>query len=163
MFVPRVTAQLHKNEQSVASEVERANTSISKRLESLERHVHSTLREHHAAWTEVVTQLAEVKAFGGRLDNNETAAVKSREEIIEIKKDMKKMQEETSREKKAITGIVSWLGNLKVIDLFNITGGRDGDDLKVEPPNDAEKGSEGLPTRTPECDSESEHLRAWSG
>lgn len=105
-----------------------------------------------------------------RFNSIETAAVNAREEARKTKEDIKKMQEDikkiqedASKDKKTLTGIVSWLGNLKMVDLFRMIDGVDDGDLKVVSPSESGDGSKALLTRTPECDSGSEHLRAWSG
>lgn len=89
--------------------------------------------------------------------------MKAREEARKTKEDIKKIQEDASKDKKTLTGIVSWLGNLKMVDLFRMIDGVDDGDLKVVSPSESGDGSKALLTRTPECDSGSEHLRAWSG
>ncbi|BCS27278.1 uncharacterized protein APUU_60326A [Aspergillus puulaauensis] len=131
--------------------------------------VRASLRFVHAAWTEVMTHLEGSERFGSRLDSIEADAVKAREEVRQTKEDMKKMQEDirkikedASKDNKTLTGMMSLLGNLRMVDLFRMTGGG-GEDLKIEPPSDSGDPSTALLTRTPECDSESEHLRAWSG
>lgn len=123
--------------------------SNSMRLHSLEGHVHGTLRERRAAGSEANTHLEALETLRSRFDSIESAAMQTQEEIRETKEDMKKMQqdirevhEEAIKDRKAIAGVVSWLGNLRMVDLFRMTGGSGGDDLKAEPASDLAGGSE---------------------